>query len=91
MRLTHDQSDYQKNLLAHGILLTLADHIQWDALVVLDDTRQPYDETRKIGYAPVDQRLYCVVFVDREESRHIISLRRANSREVARYEQSQTD
>ncbi|MBF0429416.1 MAG: BrnT family toxin [Magnetococcales bacterium] len=45
-----------------------------------------YGEERMIGYAPIDRRLYCVVFVDRGEVRRVISLRKANSREVRVYE-----
>jgi hypothetical protein len=36
-----------------------------------------------IGY--IGLRLYCVVFVDRPDSRREISLRKANQREVKRY------
>ena len=38
-----------------------------------------------IGYALFGERLYCVVYVDREDARRIIRLRKANSREVIRY------
>ena len=43
-----------------------------------------------IGYAPIDDRVYCVVFVDRGDTTHsvtrrIISLRKANMREVKDY------
>ena len=38
-----------------------------------------------IALAPKDNILYCVAFVDRGEVRRIISLRRANRREVKHY------
>ena len=38
-----------------------------------------------IGYAYIGLRLYCVVYTDRGDERRIISLRKANSREVKRY------
>lgn len=38
-----------------------------------------------IGYAFIGMRLYCVVFTDRDNERRIISLRKANSREVKHY------
>jgi len=57
-------------------------------MVATADTRKDYGEARVIGYAPIGERLYCVVFVERDEGRRIISLRKANSREVARYEES---
>ena len=44
-----------------------------------------YGENRMIGYAPIAARVYCVVFVDRDDIRRIISLRKANSREVHHY------
>lgn len=39
----------------------------------------------EIGYALVGDRLYCVVYTQRDETMHIISLRKANRREVKRY------
>ncbi len=37
------------------------------------------------SYAVMESRLYCVVFVDRGKTRRIISLRKANEREVTKY------
>ena len=51
----------------------------------MPDTRLDYAELRMIGYAFVGMRLYCVVFADRAGVRRIISLRKANSREVDLY------
>ena len=54
--------------------------------------RRDYGETRQIGYAIAGDRLYCVVFVERPEDalteRRIISLRKANSREVNSYDEN---
>ena len=59
-------------------------------LLCKPDTRRDYGEPRQIGYAIAGDCLYCVVFVDRPRvattERRIISLRKANSREVKRYE-----
>ncbi|MHB1618527.1 MAG: BrnT family toxin [Sulfuricella sp.] len=46
------------------------------------DARHAYGEVRMIGYALIRTRLYCVVFTERGEDRRIISLRKANPREV---------
>jgi uncharacterized DUF497 family protein len=40
---------------------------------------------RVVAFAPKDATLYCIAFVDRGEVRRIISLRRANRREVNHY------
>ncbi|MEJ2632444.1 MAG: BrnT family toxin [Acidihalobacter sp.] len=59
----------------------------WDTLASTPDRRKDYGEGRMIGYALKADRLYCVVFTDRGNTRQIISLRKANSREVEKYAQ----
>ena len=49
------------------------------------DDRFDYDELRMIALAPETATLYYVAFVERGESRRIISLRRATRREVKHY------
>ena len=57
--------------------------------MVWSNDRSDYGKPRMVGVVPVNDRLFCVVFVDRppEKSteRRIISLREANNREVQRY------
>lgn len=60
--------------------------LEWSMLLAKPDLRRDYGETRFIGYAPAGDRLYCVVFTDRDDERRIISLRKANAREVKLYE-----
>ena len=45
----------------------------------------PTDELRMIALAPKTSVLYYVAFADQGDSRRIISLRRANRREVKHY------
>lgn len=52
------------------------------------DERYEYGEQRMIALAPATGILYYVAFVEREQARRIISLRRANRREVKHYVQS---
>lgn len=88
MRCTFDSDKNSKNIAAHGIALSEAERLDWDEMLADVDRRRDYGELRIIGYAPIGERLFCVVFVDRADGRRIISLRKANSREVDRYEQS---
>lgn len=64
---------------------TLAADLEWGMLLATPDTRRDYGEQRLIGFAPIGERVYCVVFTDRGDERRMISLRKANSREVTRY------
>ncbi len=85
MKITYDPTKDAANQSKHGVSLALAAQLEWDTLWAERDTRHAYGEVRMIGYALIDARLYCVVFTDRGDERRIISLRKANPREVRRY------
>ena len=72
----------QKN---HGISLSVANELNWEAALVWVDDRYEYNETRMIALAPKTNILYYVAFIDRGEALRIISVRRANRREVKHY------
>ncbi|AHE37193.1 Protein of uncharacterised function (DUF497) [Burkholderia pseudomallei] len=55
-----------------------------DVLSYVDD-RRDYSEVREVGFGVIGDRLYCVVFTQRGDSMHIISMRKANKREVKSY------
>ena len=74
------------NRSKHGVSLSEATRLDWDRVLAKLDTRTDYGEPRQIGYGPIGRRLYCVVFVDRGDTLRIISLRKANNREIDRYE-----
>ena len=85
MKITFDPTKNAANRLKHGLSLELAVELEWSMLLVKEDGRRDYGEIRMIGYAPIGERLYCVVFTDRKQERRIISLRKANAREVKQY------
>lgn len=85
MKVTCDAAKDIKNQEKHGVSLTEAASIDWDVALIWQDTRHDYGENRMIALVPIGKRLYCVVYVDREDERRIISLRKANYREVIQY------
>jgi uncharacterized DUF497 family protein len=85
MELIFDVLKDSANLLKHGISLVDANLLEWDTLFTKSDTRHDYGEIRSIGYAFIGTRLYCVIFTDRDTDRRVISLRKANQREVKYY------
>lgn len=85
MRIEFDPAKDSTNQAKHGASLSVASELDWEAALVWVDERFEYGETRMIALAPKDNILYCVAFVDRGEVRRIISLRRANRREVKHY------
>lgn len=85
MDITYDPIKNELNIAKHSVSLELATQIEWDALLAKQDNRQHYGEVRMIGYALIRDRVYVVVFTDRGNERRIISLRKANLREVRFY------
>jgi uncharacterized DUF497 family protein len=88
MRIEFDPAKDRTNVAKHGVSLALAAELDWEAALVWVDERFEYDELRMIALAPKTAILYYVAFVERGEVRRLISLRRANRREVKRYVES---
>jgi len=85
MHLEFDPAKDVANQTKHGLSLSLAIELDWEAALVWVDERFEYGEMRMIALAPKTEILYYVAFVDRGEVRRVISLRRANRREVKHY------
>jgi uncharacterized protein len=85
VRFDFDPGKDAANLSKHGLSLAAAAELRWDAALVWIDDRADYGEVRMIALAPIGDILFFVAFVDREPARRIISLRRANRREISHY------
>lgn len=85
MQFVFDPGKDAINLGKHGFSLAAAAELSWKAALVWIDDRSDYGEVRMLALAPIGDILYFVAFVDRETKRRIISLRRANRREVNHY------
>ena len=85
MKVEFDATKDAGNQAKHGVSLALAGELDWEAALVWVDERFEYAELRMIALAPKTNILYYVDFVDRGAKRRIISLRRANRREVKHY------
>ena len=85
MDIRFDPAKDAANLAKHGVFLALAAALQWESALIWPDTRRAYGEPRQCGIGYIGLRLFFVAFVDRAEGRRVISLRKANAREVNRY------
>jgi len=88
MQIDFDPAKDAANKRKHGVSLSIAGELDWESALVWVDDRFEYDEMRMIALAPKTATLYYVAFVDRGEVRRVISLRRANRREVTHYVKS---
>ena len=85
MQFSYDEAKNKSNVQKHGVALSEAELLEWDLLISTHDARRDYGEVRTLGFTLIADRLYCVVFTDRGDTRHIISLRKASNREKAYY------
>ncbi|WP_372574738.1 BrnT family toxin [Ruegeria jejuensis] len=63
-------------------------HAVWSQALTIEDTRSDYAEPRFVTIAPIHERICVFAWCWRGQNMRIISLRKANAREVKRYGQS---
>lgn len=85
MQLSFDPAKNARNIEERGLTFNLVSELNWANAVIEEDTRKDYGELRFRVLGCIDERLYAIVFTPRADKLHIISLRKANSREVERY------
>ncbi len=88
MNADFDPAKDAANVAKHGVSLAQASGLEWDTALTWPDERRDYGEPRQCGIGYIGLRLYAVAFVERAGTRRIISLRKANRREVNRYAQT---
>jgi len=72
-------------LSKHGVSLALGEVLFAGAHRSMTDDRFDYGEMRRIAFGQIGVRLFVCVYADRNGDRRVISLRKANRREVLRY------
>jgi uncharacterized DUF497 family protein len=90
MLITCDPNKSRANYFKHGIVLEFAQYLDWANEMVWQDVRQNYNEVRMSGLVPLEGKIYAVVYVLRAESTRMISLRKANNREIKQYDKKHT-
>jgi uncharacterized DUF497 family protein len=73
------------NRAKHGVSLALPEILFADPHLLTTDDRFNYGEVRELAFGRISGRLFVCVYADRGEERRVISLRKANGREVKRY------
>lgn len=85
MGVVYDEAKRQATLAARGLDFADAEAIFDGPSFTLPDTRADYGEERFLTYGLVSGRQVAIVWTWRGEDRRIISMRKANEREQARY------
>lgn len=89
MIVEYDAAKNERNIAERNLPFGDVVNLDWAAALVGADNRRDYGETRYTAIAPAqDGRLHVVVFTEVPDGIRVISFRKANSREVKRYEQT---
>jgi uncharacterized DUF497 family protein len=85
MEFEWDEAKDAVNRAKHGLSLGEAARMDWTVGSNLVDLRQAYGEIRVTRFASLDGRLHVCVFTERNSRLRIISLRKANQREIRQH------
>ncbi|WP_460596640.1 BrnT family toxin [Geomonas sp. Red276] len=85
MRVTYDSKKNEINIALRGLPFDLIVDLDWSSAVIIEDTRKDYGERRFQVFGSIEGRLHVAVFTPRNGAVHVISLRKANIREVKRH------
>ncbi|WP_323018616.1 BrnT family toxin [Castellaniella sp.] len=88
MEIEYDPAKNVRNIADRGLSFECVRGLDWNKTLVVRDRRKDYTESRFQALGPIQGRLHVVVFTIRGVALRVISLRKANVREVARYEKA---
>ncbi len=88
MHISFDPAKNDTNIVSRGLNFELVEQLDWATALIEEDTRKTYGEQRFQVLGFIGERLHAAVFTPRAGKVHVISLRKANSREVKRYAQT---
>lgn len=84
-----DDDKNKANKARHGVAFEEVEQFGWEGALVMPDDRKDYGETRFVAVGAIGNRLHVLAFAERGDKVRVISLRKANKREVKRYEKAQ--
>ncbi len=85
MKITFDPAKNARNISERGLSFEIIAALEWDSAMIKEDTRREYGERRFRVFGAIAGRLHAAVITPRGDAIHVISLRKANNREVKEY------
>lgn len=87
MRIAFDVNKSNRNAAERGLPFSMVADFDWTTATFREDTRFQYAERRFVGFGYIGTRLFFLCFTPIEDGIRVISFRKANDRELKRYEQ----
>lgn len=91
MIIDFDPKKSEKNKAERGLPFEMTTDFDWETALYLEDTRNLYPERRFIALGYLSERLHVICFTPIKGGLRVISFRKANLREVKRYEKETID
>lgn len=88
MDITFDPAKNALNIAARGLSFEGVANFDFETALIWVDDRRTYPEVRYSALGLVAGRVHAVVFTETATGIRVISFRKANNREVKRYEQA---
>jgi uncharacterized DUF497 family protein len=88
MEISFDPAKNARNVAERGLSFERVAELDWETAIAETDTRKDYGEPRVRVFALLGRRLHVAIITMRGETMHVISLRKANDREIRRYGQA---
>ena len=85
MRVHFDPNKNERNVRERGLSFEQAAEFDFSSALVFVDERKDYGETRYVALGMLSARLHVLCFTETDDGIRVVSFRKANSREVARY------
>ena len=84
----YDPAKNEWNIAERGLSFERAVEFDFDTALFVEDTRKDYGEVRWQALDLLDARLHMLVFAETGNGIRVINFRKANKREMRRYEQA---
>jgi hypothetical protein len=88
LEINFDPDKNEKNILNRGLSFQEAKNFDFENAAFWVDDRHDYGETRYVAIGCLSGRLHVLCFTETQAGIRVISFRKANSREVKRYEKT---
>jgi uncharacterized DUF497 family protein len=88
MVISYNALKNETNIEERGLSFEAVRDFEMSKALIVEDSRKAYQEPRFQALGLIGDRLHMLVFTPRGSKMHVISLRKANLREIKRYEQA---
>jgi uncharacterized protein len=89
LEITFDPAKNEQNIRERGLSFERVKDFDFKNALLWIDARHDYGETRQVALGYLEDRMHVLCFTETTVGIRVISFRRANAREVRRYEKIQ--